>query len=171
MRVAPRRTVRHPEVMTDETIIRRADRDDVAAAAALRWEWIVRGKGARPVGTEAEFVADTVAWAERHAETHSCYVAELDGEIVGMAWLAFAARVPSPRAVDRRNADVQSVYVSPSVRGHGVGGLLIDTLIDTAREAGAERITVHSSAEAVRVYERHGFAIEPLLLERELTTP
>lgn len=150
--------------------IRVATSVDIAAAASLRWRWVVEEKGGVPGGTEAEFVADTVVWAERNAETHTCFVADRDGEIVGMAWLAFGVRVPSPRAFDRRNADVQSVYVAPALRGSGVGGRLIDAVIAQARAAGAERITVHSSPEAVRVYERHGFAQDPQLLDEVLPT-
>ena len=157
--------------MDGNVTIRRAGHDDIAAAATLRWRWVVEGKGGTPLGTEAEFVAETVGWAERNAETHTCFVAEADGEIVGMAWLAFAPRVPSPRAFDRRNGDVQSVYVSPDARGRGIGGRLVDALVEEARAAGAERITVHSSPEALAVYGRSGFAVDPLLLDRVLSAP
>lgn len=151
--------------------IRVAAREDIAAAASLRWRWVVDEKGGDPSVDEAEFVAETVAWAERNADTHTCFVADRDGEIVGMAWLALSARVPSPRAFERRNGDVQSVYVAPSVRGLGVGGRLIEAVVAEARAAGAERVTVHSSPEAVRVYERHGFVVDPQLLDQVLSTP
>lgn len=153
--------------MDGDVEIRVAGAADIAEAARLRWRWIVEEKGGRPLGTETEFATETVAWAERNAETHSCLVAERGGEIVGMAWLAVAPRVPSPRAFERRNGDVQSVYVAPELRGSGVGGRLIDALVEAARAIGVERITVHSSPEAVPVYERHGFALDPLLLDMD----
>ena len=74
-------------------------------------------------------------------------VAELDGAIVGMAWLAFAPRVPSPRALDRRNGDVQSVYVWPDARGRGVGGRLVDAIVEEARAALAEEAQALRAAE------------------------
>lgn len=154
--------------MDDDVVVRVAGPTEIAEAARMRWTWVVDEKRGEPSGTEAEFVAGTVAWAERNAHTHTCFVAEIDDVVVGMAWMAIAPRVPSPRAFARGNADVQSVYVSPSVRGRGVGARLMRVLVDAAREAGAERVTVHSSPEAVRMYERAGFSVDPLLLDQAL---
>ncbi|PSL37696.1 acetyltransferase (GNAT) family protein [Labedella gwakjiensis] len=154
--------------MDDDVVVRVAGPTEIAEAARMRWTWVVDEKGGEPHGSEAEFVEGTVAWAERNADTHTCFVAEIDDEVVGMAWMAVAPRVPSPRAFERRNADVQSVYVSPSVRGRGVGAQLMRALVDAAASVGAERVTVHSSPEAVRMYERAGFSVDPLLLDQSL---
>jgi GNAT superfamily N-acetyltransferase len=82
-----------------------------------------------------------------------------------MAFLAITARVPTPRVFSRTSGDVQCVYVVPEARDSGLGGLLIDAVLRLATELGLERVTVHSSARAVRAYERHGFAGSPELLQ------
>jgi GNAT superfamily N-acetyltransferase len=54
------------------------------------------------------------------------------------------------------------MYVSASVRGRGVGSLLIQAVEDWAVATGADRLCLHVVAEnhpARRLYERHGLAV------------
>jgi len=153
--------------------IRRATEADLRAAAALRWAWVVEGKGATPDGDRDDFVEHFVGWA-LSSRTHTCFVAvaagaDSDEGVVGMAWLAINERVPSPRAFDRRNGDVQSVFVAPAHRRRGVASALIVAISDAARQSGAERLTVHSSAEAVNTYARAGFQSSEALRHQILT--
>ncbi|MFI9234422.1 GNAT family N-acetyltransferase [Streptomyces rimosus] len=64
---------------------------------------------------------------------------------------------------------MQCVYVVPGERDGGLGGRLIDALLDLAHDHGLERVTVHSSDRAVRAYARHGFGTSPRLLQADLT--
>lgn len=151
-----------------EPVVREAEPGDVAEAAALRWTWIVEDQGRAGVLPRETFLAEFAAWARAHERTHRCFVAEVDGRVVGTAWLALVDRVPSPRALDRRTADVQSVYVLPTFRGRRVGAALIDAVVAAASAAGAERITVHSSESATGSYARAGFEPSELLRDRAL---
>ncbi|MEU6082599.1 GNAT family N-acetyltransferase [Streptomyces sp. NPDC047108] len=142
----------------------------MVAAAGLRWQW-VRENGAAPVSTREEFVRHFAAWAEGNAASHRCLVAVRDDTVIGMGWLAVTSRVPSPRALERASGDVQCVYVVPEERNTGLGGVLIEALLQLARESGLERVTVHSSTRAIGAYERHGFALSPRLLQTGLDNP
>ncbi len=153
--------------MTDITV-REAEDSDLPAVAALRWQWAVRENGAAPATTRDEFVECFVTWARQHATGHRCVVALRGHAVVGMAWLAITLRVPTPTAPHRTSGDVQCVYVVPAERDSGVGGRLIDGVLDTAWALGLERVTVHSSSRAVAAYARHGFAASPRLLQADL---
>jgi ribosomal protein S18 acetylase RimI-like enzyme len=146
--------------------IRRADDDDMPGVAALRWRWIVDENAADEHVERSTFVDAFVAWAVDHRSSHHCVIAEDEGTLVGMAWLAIVDRVPSPRALGRRSGDVQSVYVVPERRGAGVGRQLIDALSSHADALGVERTVVHSSGGAVGFYEREGFASTERLRQR-----
>lgn len=146
-------------------VVVRAVRDgELETVAALRWQWVLEN-GGTPVTTRGEFLRHFVDWARENAGSHRCLVMLRGAEIIGMAWLAVVRRVPSPRALERASGDVQCVYVVPAERDGGLGGLLIDAVRELARESGLERVTVHSSARAVPVYSRHGFAASPRLLQ------
>jgi GNAT superfamily N-acetyltransferase len=147
--------------------IRPANDDEQETVAALRWQWILENEGT-PVTTRDEFVHRFVTWAQENASTHRCMVMFRDDVLIGMAWLAIIRRVPSPRALERASGDVQCVYVVPNERNTGLGGQLIDAVLELARGLGLERVTVHSSARAISAYSRHGFAASPRLLQADV---
>ncbi|GGP84437.1 N-acetyltransferase [Saccharothrix coeruleofusca] len=137
---------------------------DLEAVAGLRWRWVAERDG--PPGTDRdEFVRGFTAWAREHAATHRCLVLVDEDRVIGMGFLAIVTRVPTPPRFSRASGDVQCVYVVPEARGGGLGGLLVDAILRLAVELGLERVTVHSSERAVSVYERHGFAVSPNLLQ------
>jgi len=55
---------------------------------------------------------------------------------------------------------IRSMAVLPAAQGHGVGGALLRAIEKYAVETGVETLflyTTHFSADAIRLYERHGF--------------
>lgn len=62
--------------------------------------------------------------------------------------------------VNGPDADVMTVAVSPAAQGSGLGGRLLEALIDHAREAGASQVLLEVRADnepAQRLYRRRGF--------------
>jgi GNAT superfamily N-acetyltransferase len=112
-------------------------------------------------GADLGYTDHFTSWMAAHASTHLPFVA-LDGAgVIGVAWLALADRVPGPERRLRRCGDVQSVYVRPDRRDHGVGAALMAAVLAEARRLGLEHVTVHSSVRAVPMYERAGFGHDP----------
>jgi GNAT superfamily N-acetyltransferase len=136
--------------------------------ALLRWNWSTGENGAHPVVSQPEFIRSFTEWAQAHSATHQCFVAEFDGRLIAMAWLAINPRVPSPTRIVRSNIDIQSVYVVPEHRNSGVGARLIAAISDAAAELGSEKITVHSSESSVNFYRRAGFTISETVRHRRL---
>ena len=132
-------------------IVRKAGVADVVALAALR-------------GIEPENLPAYSDWVAAHAETHLPFVAEVDGSVVGAAWLLIADRVPSNDSPDRRYGDVQSVEVREEYRNRGIGGALIAAILAEAGARDLLHVTVHSSRRAVDFYQRAGFCHHRQLL-------
>jgi GNAT superfamily N-acetyltransferase len=112
-------------------------------------------------GDKLEGYAD---WVAAHAETHLPFVAEIDGFVVGAAWLLVAERVPGNGSLDRRYGDIQSVMVREEYRNRGVGGALMAAILTEARTRGLLHVTVHSGRRAVEFYLRNGFSHHRQLL-------
>jgi GNAT superfamily N-acetyltransferase len=149
--------------MDNNITIRPAAPDELDVVAQLRWQWVLENQGVPVIGRE-EFLEHFVTWARENVSSHRCMVLARDGVIIGMAWLAVLLRVPSPRALQRASGDLQCVYVVPGERDSGLGGRLIDAVLERAQELGLERVTVHSSPRAVPAYSRHGFESSSRLL-------
>ena len=99
----------------DDIEIRQARPDEMAAVARLRWQWVLEVDGVIDSAGDGDagYVRYFVDWAASHPD-HRCTVVVRRDEIIGMAWLATATRVPTPRAFERLGGDIQSVYVTPS---------------------------------------------------------
>ena len=140
-----------------EPRVERAAPTDVPALARLVW---LDTTGEEPADLTA-FAAELASWWADGS--HTCVVARVDDEVVGMAWVALVPRVPRPGAVRRWSADLQTVYVLPEHRGRGLGGALVAAAVEEAGRLGAARVTVHSGRRAVPLYERLGFVSSPQL--------
>lgn len=99
-----------------------------------------------------------VALAEIEATGGSdVLVAELDGQVVGVCQLIMF------RHLQRRGglcAEIESMHVHPDFRGRGIGGQLLDAVVETAKRAGCYRVQLTSNlqrSDAHRFYRRHGF--------------
>lgn len=138
--------------------VRQARPDEWIAVGELRWD-SNREFGGDADDTREAFAARFATWAAGR-RSHECFVAVEEARVLGMAWLAIVERVPSARLFERASGDLQCAYVVPDRRDDGVGGRLIDAVLERAAELGLERVTVHSSPRAVSVYERHGFTAD-----------
>jgi len=139
-------------------IVRMAGVADVAALAELR-------------GIEPDQLAAFSGWVAAHAETHLPFVAEVDGCVVGSAWLLVAERVPGNGSLDRWYGDVQSVMVREEHRNQGVGAALMAAILAEARSRDLVHVTVHSGRRAVDFYLRNGFSHHRQLLLWEPAAP
>jgi GNAT superfamily N-acetyltransferase len=79
-------------------------------------------------------------------------VAELDGELVGLAHFSFT----HSSWAENRDLYLEDLFVSPNVRGQGFGKALILALDEVAREDGARKVwweTHRDNATARRLYD------------------
>lgn len=151
----------------DTVTVRVARSGELHLAAELRWRWILENE-AMPDMPRSQFVAAFTAWAEASATTHHCILLFRNETAIGMAWLAVVARVPSPRSFVRASGDLQSVYVVPEQRNAGLGGQMIAFAHSLADSIGLERVTVHSSPDAIGLYSRAGYEASPRLRQLPL---
>ncbi|HXZ63308.1 MAG TPA: GNAT family N-acetyltransferase [Streptosporangiaceae bacterium] len=146
-----------------EPVIRRAGDADVPALAALRREWTREWGGA---GDEPGFGERFAAWFEQEAGRRVSWLAEADGDAVGMVNLAVFERMPQPGRAPSRWGYLANAFVLPAYRDRGVGGRLLDALLSYADEHNFARVVLSPSERAIPLYERAGFAPARELLIR-----
>ncbi|MDX6375688.1 MAG: hypothetical protein QOD98_4676 [Nocardioidaceae bacterium] len=152
--------------------IRRAGPDDVDALLTIS-----SGLWQEDAGTHDPEVMNT-DWPVQHGrESFESLVndpdrvgvlAEVDGALAGGLVGSFPELTPFVRL---REARLNSLWVLPDHRGAGVGGLLVDSFLDWARERGAPYAVVTAFAanpSAIQLYERHGFGPHTVTLRTQL---
>ena len=84
-----------------------------------------------------------------YVEDGRCWVCEEAGAVQGFA------------ALDAGAASVWALFVAPDAEGHGVGGRLLDRLIDEGRARGLAAVSLDTEAgtRAEAVYLSRGFTI------------
>ena len=151
--------------MTDGSVrVGRADLADAHDLARLRYQWRATERGELGLDQVA-FEAALVEWMTTHASSHLPFLARRHDRAIGMAWLALVERVPGPGQLVRRSAYVQSTYVVPAERNGGVGTLLLQCLLDHARQLALDYVAVHPSEESFPFYRRLGFTDSHRVLE------
>jgi phosphinothricin acetyltransferase len=134
-------------------VIRPAREADNAQIAAI-WNLEAIGTTAT-TDTEPRGAPAQRAWLAAHGEAYPALVAAVGDEVVG-----FGALTPyRPKPSYARTVE-DSVYVKAGWRGKGVGGLLLDALVEHARERGHHSMIARIIADneaSRRLHERHGF--------------
>lgn len=107
----------------------------------------------------ARIVADFAAAKDRQRQ--AAWIAELDGRRVGCVFCVAGDQ----GATDERVADtaqLRILIVTPEARGHRIGGRLVDSCLQFARDAGYSRITLWTNdvlTAARRIYQAAGFEL------------
>ena len=141
---------------TDGIVFRLARREDLPAVVKLLSEDELGSQRERyeePL-PEAYYIA--FEQIQRDAN-HELIVAEADGQVIGTLHLMF---LPSISFQGGLRAQVESVRVEVSQRGHGLGSEMMKWTIERVKTRGAHvvQLTTHKSREdAHRFYERLGF--------------
>ena len=133
--------------------IRRATEDDVPAIVAMLAD--------DPLGAKRERLCDPAyadAFKEIDADPRQVLVVAAAGaDVVGTLQLTF---IPGLSRLGATRALIEAVRVRSDQRGGGLGALLIQWAVDTARERGAAIVQLTTDAsrkDAHRFYERLGF--------------
>jgi phosphinothricin acetyltransferase len=106
--------------------------------------------------TEPESLPERLAWFDRHGPAHPVFVAEGDGQVIGWASLS-----PYNIRHGYRMTVEDSIYLDPRWRGQGLGTVLLQRLIESARACGHRTIIAAISADqpaSVALHARAGFA-------------
>ena len=99
------------------------------------------------------------AWFDAPKSDEAMFIAELDGQPAGVAYLV----TPIDYFNERPYAHLSVLAVAKSAEGQGVGSALLDRCVAWAKERNSDRLTLSAlvtNARARALYERRGFGGE-----------
>ncbi|MDI1464925.1 GNAT family N-acetyltransferase [Catellatospora sp. KI3] len=133
--------------------VRPAGPDDLPALIALRRAWTAEQHGT----DDPDFDAQFTAWYAAEADRRVFWLAECDGEAVGMVNLVIFTRMPKPGFPAGRWGYLSNAFVLPAHRDAGVGAAMMNALLAHARAEKLVRVLLSPSQRSVPFYRRAGF--------------
>ena len=145
--------------------VRLAKPTDAEALARLRYA--LRASTGRATESEADFIKRCAAWMENHLKTDAwhCWVAELNGQLIGALWLQLVEKIPNPRNEAEHHAYITNFYVQEEARGQGIGSRLLHLVLDWCRKRDVHAVILWPTERSRSLYERYGFAVREDLME------
>ena len=146
-------------------MIRRATPDDAYTLARMRQAMAVEMRPDDP--RDPSFVERTFVYWYEMLETEQAFgwVAEVDGQPIGMASLLIHRHPPLPFG-ERRRGYVTGVYVLPEQRRQGYGRALMEAVIAYGREQHLQRLELRTSTTGRPLYSALGFEPQEVLMLR-----
>ena len=143
--------------MTGSVTIRTAQRDDVAAIAAMFAQDTLGGHGD---SDDPADLPDYLAAFDRIATSpnDSLFVAVRDGEVVGTFQTTLIMSLTGKGSL---SLTIEAVHTRSDMRGHGIGQAMINHAIEQGRASGVRLVQLMSNAtrhDAHRFYQRLGFS-------------
>jgi GNAT superfamily N-acetyltransferase len=140
-----------------EVTVRRAARSDGdrRRLAAVRRAWAQEDVGG-PID-DPGYEDRAAAWVEANERTRTAWLAELDGEPIGMLVLVTVERMPEPGKPPSAWGYVHHLVVLPGHRDAGVGQRLMAAAVAEAEARGWAHLLLNPRSRSLPFYERWGF--------------
>jgi GNAT superfamily N-acetyltransferase len=145
-------------------VIRRAAGTDAdrRALASVRRRWAEEDAGG-PI-EDPGYEDRAVAWLEANESHRIGWVAEVDGDVVGILTMVIVERMPQPGIPTNGWGYVHHFVVDPDRRGEGIGAELMDAAVGEAQARGWSQLVLHPRERSVPFYEREGFEAADLMV-------
>lgn len=96
-------------------------------------------------------------------DTRPIFVADVGGEIMGYAFCVLGEIKDDTMLIDAKTLHIEDVCVDENVRGTGIGGRILDYVLEYAKESGIDRVDLdvwEFNDTARAFYEKHGFRVQ-----------
>ncbi|MBL1224467.1 GNAT family N-acetyltransferase [Enterococcus sp. BWR-S5] len=138
--------------------LRRSTHTDNAQLARLRRRFFEENH----MFTEEEqrlFEEQTRAFLAEHLDdTLISWHAEKDNQLVAVAFLEIAERLPHPERKHGRTGTILNVYTEQEYRNQGIAGKLVQQLLDEAVKLQLDKVELLATALGYPVYKKLGFS-------------
>ena len=158
--------------MINNFIIRKAEGKDLKKVQQLNHELFLHDAECDPtlhMNWPFEKAGEEYFLSRINEVSGVCYVAEIEGEVIG--YVCGAIKSPHTARTITKIVELENILVKEGLRGNNIGEKLCEAIFAWGKLQGAERATVSAftdNKEAIRFYERIGYAPYDLTLEREL---
>lgn len=147
--------------------IRLAGLHDLDLLCRMRIDFLAEHRSVLPTSFTKSFIEETRSFLDRthRADVVRSWLAEEEGEPVGLASVFLHDVPPLPEDGRTREGLIINMYVTPVARRRGVGQSLLQACLSSSSELGIRRFYLRSTDAGRSMYLRAGFRNHDDLLE------
>jgi GNAT superfamily N-acetyltransferase len=142
------------EGIMNNLVIRECSYEDLGCVESLQQQW-----------AKEDITYGFISAEKSYLETKSgkyFFVAELNNEIIGFVYGTVHKSENMPVIENGQlYIEIDDIYASLSNRGTGIGNILLDKILEVAKENGVERSLIYSSTKdmdsIIKFYKRHDY--------------
>ena len=148
-----------------QNYIRCATPTDADALAQLRYA--LRASTGRATEPRADFIKRCSVWMKNHLQSPAwqCWVAEINGQVIGAVWLQLVEKIPNPRSEAEHHAYLTNFFIQQEARGRGIGSQLLRAALDWCQTREVHAVILWPTERSRSLYERFGFAVRDDIME------
>ncbi|MFW9828369.1 MAG: GNAT family N-acetyltransferase [Candidatus Thorarchaeota archaeon] len=139
--------------------LRKATLDDAEKLIDLRVKFL-KGIQDPPSDNEMEIFRNTLRafYLEKMSSgVFIAWLAEINNQIIATSGLSFMQKPPHFINITGKFAYIMNMYTEPEWRKKGIGGKLLEKLIEETKNREINSIVLHATQEGRSLYERYGF--------------
>ena len=142
-----------------EFTFRRATADDAELLAQMRLEMRRERETAACTISEAEFLRYNVEFFRTHlaAGDFVSFLAYDGGEAAACSGMSLQVHPPTYENPSGRSGYISNMFTRAKWRRRGLARMLVDRLVEAARDAGCAKLYLNASPMGKPVYEKYGF--------------
>lgn len=139
--------------------VRRATLDDIDACIDLRLKLFRETGEVQSETPPPELLEATRTYLLTTLPTDRflSWIAEADGQIIGVSGVVFLEKPPTQPNLSGREAYVMNMYTLPEWRRKGIATALLQEIVQFVKTTNARRIWLRTTPDGKRMYEAHGF--------------
>ena len=151
--------------------IRKIGQDEVELLTKYRMAYLTELQGEQSPEYQEKLSEElTLYFKEALAENRFfAYMAELKGEILSFGAMVIKKIPGDFNQSSYLEGDILNMYTIPNVRSNGISAMILQQLIDEARNRGISKISLHTTKAGEKLYRKFGFS-EPVYPVLELIT-
>ena len=152
-------------------VVRVAKPSDADALAQLRYA--LRASTGRATEPQTDFINRCSVWMKNHLQSPAwqCWVAQIDGRVIGAVWLQLVEKIPNPRSEAEHHAYITNFFIQQEARGRGIGSQLLRTALDWCQAREVHAVILWPTERSRSLYERFGFAVRDDIMELIVRPP
>ncbi len=139
--------------------LRKIGLEDISVLVAYRLLYLSELQGEMQASYKKQLQQDLTAYFERAMQDgrFMAVLAEIDGKVVSFGGMVIKEIPGDANQSTYLEGDILNMYTVPEARRKGISSLILEKLLNEAKEMGMTKVALHTSKDGEKLYRKYHF--------------